>query len=61
MTLTHYGFKDPPLPGLWRAGKELDFIINYDTRLRRNGFGGQVKYRMGLSADRAGRDGGEED
>jgi len=39
--------------------EELAFIINYDTRLRRSGFGGQVKYRMGLSGDQADRDGGE--
>ena len=39
----HYGFTD----------EELDFIINYDTRPRRSGFGGQVKYRMG------GSDGGD--
>ena len=31
------------------TAEELDFIINYDTRLRR-GFGGQVKYRLGRDA-----------
>ena len=31
----HYGF----------MAEELDFILNYDTRLRR-GFGGQVKPRL---------------
>ena len=41
--------------------KKLYFIVNYDTRLRRSGFGGQVKYRMGLSAGQAGRNGGEEE
>ena len=30
--------------------EELDFIINYD-----------IKYRMGLSAEQAGRNGGEEE
>jgi len=35
------------------TAEELDFVVNYDTRLRR-GFGGQVKYRLGRSA-------GEED
>ncbi len=30
---------------------KLDFIINDDTRLRRSGFGGQVKYRMGGADD----------
>jgi hypothetical protein len=34
----HYGF----------TAEELDFILNYDTRLRQ-GFGGQVKYRFGRS------------
>jgi len=29
--------------------EELDFVVNYDTRLRR-GFGGQVKYRLGRAA-----------
>lgn len=29
----------------------MDFIINYDTRLRRSGFVGQVKRRMGSADD----------
>lgn len=36
MRARHYGFK----------AEELDFILNYDTCLRRD-FGGQVKYRFG--------------
>jgi hypothetical protein len=29
----------------------MDSNINYDTRLRRSGFGGQDKYRMGGADD----------
>lgn len=47
----HYGF----------AEEELDFIVNYDTRLRWNGFGGQVKGWMGRdkTPERMGHDRGE--
>ena len=34
---------------------ELDFLLNYGTCLRR-ACGRQVKYRLGLSAEQAGRD-----
>ena len=36
----HYGF----------TAEELDFILNDDTRLRQ-GFGGQVKYRLGRDTE----------
>lgn len=42
----YYGFTD----------EEMDFIINYDTRLRQ-GFGGQVKYRLGRDDGETGEDG----
>jgi hypothetical protein len=45
-----YGFTgEPACAGT--ADRELDFILGYETRLRQ-GFGGQVSYRLGLSADR---------
>jgi len=45
----HYGFTAEPACAL-HADRELDFIINYDTCLRR-GFGRQVKYRLGREAE----------
>jgi len=36
----HYGF----------PAEELEFILNYDTRLRR-ALGGQVKYRLGRDTE----------
>ena len=61
MLAGHYGFTAEPACALSacapRAGKpadrELDFILNYDTRLRW-GFGGQVKYRLGRSPEEDG-------
>jgi hypothetical protein len=47
----HYGFSPGPACGL-PADRELDFIINYDTCLRR-GFGRRVRYRLGRDSETA--------